>query len=168
MHPGMMYWWKTHRGGGDCEASAEYGDGQGWRRHHHHGHRHWREWAASHHDGDLGAGAFGVRRPLRFLAYKLDLDEHQVGELARILSELKTDRAQAEVDGRRATTAFADALSGESFDAGKATAAGAIRVTAAEQLRDAVVKALGQIHALLEPSQRERLAYLIRTGTLQI
>src|SRR2546427_6083994 len=29
-------------------------------------------WAAPPDHGDLGAGAFGVRRPLRFLAYKLD------------------------------------------------------------------------------------------------
>src|SRR3954465_2099727 len=47
---------------------------------------------------DGGGGGFGVRRPLRFLAYKLELDERQVAELARILSELKTERAQAEVD----------------------------------------------------------------------
>jgi hypothetical protein len=37
---------------------------------------------------------------VRFLAYKLELDERQVGELARILDELKTERAQAEVDRR--------------------------------------------------------------------
>jgi Spy/CpxP family protein refolding chaperone len=103
-----------------------------------------------------------------FLAYKLDLDEQQVSELARILSELKTERAQAEVDGRRATAALADAIAGEQFNAERANDAGAMRVGTAEHLRDAVIKALGRIHALLEPEQRERLAYLIRTGTLQI
>ncbi|HSZ81269.1 MAG TPA: hypothetical protein VLA14_03255, partial [Polyangia bacterium] len=37
-------------------------------------------------DGDgFGGGAFGVRRPLRFLAYKLELDERQVAALARVL-----------------------------------------------------------------------------------
>src|SRR5689334_11293210 len=35
--------------------------------------------------GDEGAGAFGVRRPLRFLAHKLQLDDAQVAQLARIL-----------------------------------------------------------------------------------
>ena len=45
----------------------------------------------------FGSG-FGVRRPLRFLAHKLELDDRQIGELARILDELKTERAQAEVD----------------------------------------------------------------------
>ena len=58
------------------------------------------------------AGGFGVRRPLRFLAHRLGLDEPQVAALARILDELKTDRAQAEVDRRRTLATFADALSG--------------------------------------------------------
>jgi hypothetical protein len=35
-------------------------------------------------------------------------------------------------------------------------------------LRDAVLKALQQIHAVLNPDQRTRLAYLIRTGALLI
>src|SRR5262245_562614 len=65
---------------------------------------------------DEGIGGFGVRRPLRFLAHKLDLDDRQVAELARILDELKTERAQAEVDRRRTVSAFADALSGDAFD----------------------------------------------------
>ena len=117
---------------------------------------------------DFGAGAFGVRRPLRFLAHKLDLDERQIAELARILDELKTERAQAEVDQRRTISAFADALTGDAFDAAKATEGGQLRVKTAERLRDAVLKALGQIHALLNAEQRGRLAYLIRTGTLVI
>ena len=169
MYPGMLYWWKAHRGGGSCDAFAGCGssarEAHGWRRERR---QRWREYAASQHDSELGAGAFGVRRPLRFLAYKLDLDEQQVAELARILSDLKTERAQAEVDGRRAMAAFADAIASASFDAQRANEAGTMRVATAEHLRDAVVKALNRIHALLEPEQRERLAYLIRTGTLQV
>jgi Spy/CpxP family protein refolding chaperone len=113
-------------------------------------------------------GSFGVRRPLRFLAYKLDLDEPQVAELARILDELKTERAQAEVDRRRTLTAFADALAEGGFDAGKAAEGGQLRVQSAERLRDAVLKALERIHAVLKPEQRARLAYLIRSGTLTL
>ena len=79
-----------------------------WMRHHgrHHGFE------------EEGFGGFGVRRPLRFLAHKLDLDEKQITELARILDELKTERAQAAVDDRRALADFADSLAGEAFDAG--------------------------------------------------
>jgi Spy/CpxP family protein refolding chaperone len=109
-----------------------------------------------------------VRRPLRFLAFKLELDDAQVDELAKILNELKTERAQAAVDDRRTTAAFADAVGGETFDESKVTSAAAERVKSAERLKDAVTKALGRIHALLEPAQRAKLAYLIRTGTLSI
>jgi Spy/CpxP family protein refolding chaperone len=113
-------------------------------------------------------GGFGVRRPLRFLAHKLDLDDRQVTELARILDELKTERAQAEVDRRRTLSAFADALTGDAFDAAKAGEGGGLRVKSAERLRDAVLKALREIHAVLNAEQRVRLAYLIRTGTLAV
>src|SRR4051794_551548 len=116
----------------------------------------------------FGSGAFGVRRPLRFLAYKLELDERQVGELARVLDELKTERAQGEVDRRRSLSAFADAVSGEAFDQLRAKEAADLRVATAERLRDAVTKALARIHALLDNEQRERLGYLIRTGVLAI
>ncbi|HZU34760.1 MAG TPA: periplasmic heavy metal sensor [Gemmataceae bacterium] len=125
---------------------------------------HWGHGGEAFEEG-LGGG-LGVRRPLRFLAHKLDLDERQVAELARILNDLKTDRAQAEVDRRRSLTAFADALVNDNFDAGKAAEGGALRVSSAERLRDAVLKALREIHAILNPDQRVRLAYLIRTGTL--
>jgi len=165
MYPGMMYWWRSHHRG---ERHAFRGCDPTGRAHH--GHESgWRSFRASggHYD-DLGPAAFGVRRPLRFLAYKLDLDEAQVTELAAILNDLKTERAQAEVDGRRATAAFADAVAGDSFDGQRAAEGGTTRVRAAEHLRDAVQKALGRIHVLLRPEQRQKLAYLIRTGTLRL
>lgn len=123
-----------------------------------------------HHDeeGFGGGGGFGVRRPLRVLAYKLGLDEKQVADLARVLDELKTERAQAAVDDRRTLADFADALGGEAFDAAKAAAAGERRVASASRLRDTLIRALGQIHAILNPEQRQRFAYLIRTGVLTV
>jgi Spy/CpxP family protein refolding chaperone len=113
-------------------------------------------------------GGFGVRRPLRFLAHRLALNDDQLAEMARILDELKTERAQAEVDRRRSVAAFADALASDTFDAAKAGQGGEQRVKSAERLRDAVVKALQQIHAVLNAEQRVQLAYLIRTGTLLV
>jgi Spy/CpxP family protein refolding chaperone len=115
-----------------------------------------------------GGGGFGVRRPLRFLAHKLNLDERQIAALARILDQLKTERAQAEVDRRRTVAAFADALTGDTFDAARAAQGGELRIQSATRLREAVLQALQQIHALLNPDQRARLAYLIRTGALVI
>ena len=111
---------------------------------------------------------FGVRRPLRFLAYKLELDDKQIEQLARILDELKTERAQSAVDDRRSLSEFADALAGEAFDIPKAAAGADRRVESSRRLRDAVVRALQQIHAILNPEQRAKLAYLIRTGVLLV
>lgn len=118
--------------------------------------------------GDGGGWGFGVRRPLRFLAHKLGLDEKQMVELAQILDELKTERAQAEVDRRRTVSAFADAIAKSAFDETRASEASKLRVQSAEQLGVAVNRALQKIHALLDDDQRGRLAYLIRTGVLTL
>jgi Spy/CpxP family protein refolding chaperone len=154
MHPGM-FWWHARR-------RAACGENATWQ-------------GAAHGGGggggggeDFGGGNFGVRRPLRFLAYKLDLDEAQVTELASVLNELKTERAQAEVDHRRSTSALADAVAAESFDETKAQGAGTERVKSTERVQAAVVRALGRIHALLRPEQRAKLAYLLRTGALSM
>jgi Spy/CpxP family protein refolding chaperone len=154
MHPGMFFW-HGHRGA----TCGSHGD-----------------WHNAHFGGggggaggdEFGGGSFGVRRPLRFLAYKLNLDEAQVSDLAAILNELKTERAQAEVDQRRTTTAFADAIAEESFDEAKARSAADDRVKSAERVQAAVSRALGRIHAVLKPEQRAKLAYLLRTGALSM
>jgi Spy/CpxP family protein refolding chaperone len=70
------------------------------------------------------------------------------------------------VDDRRTLTAFADAVAGETFDEARAGEAAGQRVKSADRLQATVAKALGSIHALLNPEQRTRLAYLIRTGAL--
>jgi hypothetical protein len=59
-------------------------------------------------------------------------------------------------------------LAGEAFDAAKASSAGDRRVASATKLRDAVLRFLQQIHAILNLDQRAKLAYLIRTGTLAV
>ena len=169
MHPGMMWWLKRARRHG-CEGGPMHaGDGEAT----HAGEGGWHAGPWGHHGGgggdDFGGGgAFGVRRPLRFLAYKLNLSEEQVAQLARVLDELKTERAQAAVDDRRTVAAFADALGLEKFEEAKAKEGGGLRVKSAERLRDAVVAALGKIHGLLDAGQRAQLAYLIRTGVLSI
>jgi Spy/CpxP family protein refolding chaperone len=167
MHPGMFEWLNARR----REAFQEFGEhaacgprGGPWARHHGHGDGH------GHDGGDGGEafGGFGVRRPLRFLAYKLELDEAQVTELAAVLSELKTERAQAAVDQRRTTSSLAESVAGESFDEAKAKAAADERTKSTERVQAAVVRALARIHTLLKPEQRVKLAYLLRTGALSI
>ncbi len=89
-------------------------------------------------------------------------------ELATILNELKTERAQAAVDHRRTTSALADAVAAEAFDEAKARTAADERVKSTERLEGAVARSIGRIHALLKPEQRGKLAYLLRTGALSM
>jgi Spy/CpxP family protein refolding chaperone len=102
------------------------------------------------------------------MAHKLDLDDEQVETLARILGDLKTERAQASVDRERSVARVADALEGEVFDEAAAASALALRVASAERLKDAVAAALRASHDMLRPEQRRRLAYLLRSGALTI
>jgi Spy/CpxP family protein refolding chaperone len=162
MHPGIFARWNARRNASCGEGAGCGPQAGGW-----HGHGESYEAAGGAGD-DVGGGSFGVRRPLRFLAFKLDLKDAQVTELASILSELKTERAQAAVDHRRTTSALAEAVAAESFDEAKVKAAAGQRVKSDELVQTAVVRALGRIHALLEPEQRSKLAYLLRTGALSI
>ena len=146
-----------------------------WKHHHHHDHHeghgprrgHGFHGRGSGHGGG-GGGPFGTRRPLRFLAHKLELDEEQIGKMAATLDDLKTERAQAHVDDRRATKLYAEAVSAAKFDAGKAAEAARQRTSSVERVQAAVVSALAEIFELLDPDQRERLALLIRTGPLTL
>lgn len=165
MHP--FAWWHARRDGacGEGAGCGPHGGGGPWR-----GRGHGGPPFGGHGGGgdEWGGGGFGVRRPLRFLAWKLELEEEQVAQLAAILGDLKTERAQAAVDDRRAVASLADAVAAESFDEAKVSAATGDRAKSAERLQAAVAKALGRIHALLTPEQRSRFAYLLRTGVLGI
>jgi Spy/CpxP family protein refolding chaperone len=167
-----MGWWKHARGEGHghcgAAASCEAGEaGRGWGCH--------RRGHGREDDVHAGAGiepdemgAFGVRRPLRFLAHRLDLDESQVAKLAAILGDLKTERAQVAVDQRRRIAAIAEAMEAAVLDEAKLAEAGDEQVKSAERLRGAVSKALRVIHGILDEEQRKRFAYLLRTGVLSM
>lgn len=172
MHPAFFHFWNERRrhhhhhqhaehgcgpfgsaggpgGGSDREAPWGFGPPPGW-------------------GPGGGGGGFGVRRPLRFLAHKLDLDEPQVETLARLLDELKTERAQAEVDERRTLTSIAAAMEGDTFDATRAEEGLQARTKSTEQVQKAVHRALVGIHAALRTEQRTRFAYLLRTGAVTL
>lgn len=121
-----------------------------------------------HFPGFSHSPGLGVRRPLRFLAWKLQLDEAQMKQVATILDQLKIERAQAEVDDRRAVSLLAEAAEGETFDRTKAEEAAALRTKSAGVVQQKVVESLERLHALLSPEQRGRLAYLLRTGALMM
>jgi len=113
-------------------------------------------------------GGFGVRRPLRFLAHKLELNDEQVTRLAAILSALKTERAQSEVDSRRRTASLAEAFEAASFDAAKVEAAASEQAKSAERLQNSIKPALTEMHELFDDAQRKKFAYLLRAGVLSI
>jgi len=73
MYPGFMHW-KARRCAEYRAAAGGYGSEGGGRR------ERWAYAMAGEEDAPFGFGGghFGVRRPLRFLAYRLDLDDAQV------------------------------------------------------------------------------------------
>jgi hypothetical protein len=116
-----------------------------------------------------GAGpTFGVRRPLRFLAWKLDLSEEQIRRLADILGRLKTARAQNRVDWERSVGDVADAFPAANFDAERLRQALEGRTRSTETLQRELLDALRGIHDVLDEDQRREFAYLLRSGGLVI
>jgi len=159
MHPSFYYRWKCARSAARGEARAGAG-GEGEAR------GGGETWWAGHREGS--GPYFGVRRPLRFMAHRLNLEEDQTQTLARILSDIKTERAQVEVDDRRAVGQIADALDTDALDLPRIEAALRSRVESAERLEKAVRKVLEETHALLNREQRAQLAYMLRSGQLTI
>jgi Spy/CpxP family protein refolding chaperone len=89
-------------------------------------------------------------------------------QVAAILDQLKIERAQAEVDDRRAVSLLAEAAEGDTFDRAKAEEAAALRTKSAGVVQQKVIQSIERLHALLSPEQRGRLAYLLRTGALMM
>jgi hypothetical protein len=112
-----------------------------------------------------GAGpAFGVRRPLRFLAWKLDMSEGQIRQLADVLGRLKTARAQNRVDWERSVGEVADAFPAAAFDTEGVRKALEGRTRSSEALQRELLTALQGIHDVLDEDQRREFAYLLRSG----
>ena len=163
MHPGFIHHWRRrYRAELGAPLYGCYGaDGGGGSR--------W-AWEASRRFGDpaFGAEGFGARRPVRFLAMRLGLDDAQVARLAKIVERLRVEREQAAVDTRRAAGALADALEGEALEAARVEEATRLRVDAARRVQESVARALAELHALLDAEQREELASLIRSGVVHL
>ena len=111
---------------------------------------------------------FGIRRPLRHLTWKLELDEDQVREMADILARLKTARAQTRVDREASVNDLAQAFGSEGFDDEKAAEAIERRKTSVGGQEDSVLKALRRIHEILDADQRAEFAYQLRSGSLEL
>ena len=114
-----------------------------------------------------GAGV-GVRRPLRYLTYQLDLDESQRRRIARVLDDVKTAREQTSLDERKTLSAVADLVTGESVSADALSEALAPRTASMQALHEVIAEALREIAATLDPDQREEFAYLLRSDAFKI
>jgi Spy/CpxP family protein refolding chaperone len=108
---------------------------------------------------------FGVRRPLRHLAWKLNLNEEQVRGLVDILDRLKTGYGQARLDRQRSTSDVATAFDADTFDQAQMRAALESRTRATDALNRELLTALEALYALLNAEQRREFAYLLRSGS---
>ena len=138
----------------DCEEEEQAP--KSWYAHREHGHRRRR------------SGSFGVRRPLRFLSYQLDLDETQRRRIAAVLDAVKVEREQGAVDEKRTLGALADLVTTEDVSTDSLKDALSGRVKSTEQLQKRIAKALKEIVGVLDPDQREEFAYLLRSGAFRI
>lgn len=111
---------------------------------------------------------FGIRRPLRHLTWKLDLDEDQVREMADILARLKTARARARVEREGSVNDLAQAFAGEDFDDEKAAEAIERRKNGVGEQEDSVLEALRRIYEMLDADQRAEFAYQLRSGSVDL
>ena len=105
--------------------------------------------------------SFGVRRPLRYLAYQLDLTDDQTRRIAVILDRLKTEQEQVRLDESRTISALAELIVREGVSIDELTDALQPRVASAERMRLVTARAVQEVQALLTREQREEFAYLL-------
>ncbi|MEM6710316.1 MAG: hypothetical protein AAF648_16160 [Pseudomonadota bacterium] len=126
-------------------------------------------WQHYEHRRHGSGGGFGVRRPLRFLAHRLELDENQVRRLAVVLDRLKSEREQARLDDERAMSRAAELLiDGQLPERSAFEDSLAARRDSLQRLDEATTDALVHIAELLDPDQRREFAYLLSTRALAL
>lgn len=104
---------------------------------------------------------FAVKRPLRFLMHKLDLDEEQTMVVADAISDFRIERDQADVDRRRAKKSLVRAMDEDDFDRSAAEEALADKLKTQRAVNEAFLDGLQRIHAVLDADQRKKLAFLL-------
>jgi hypothetical protein len=136
-----------------CEEEEET---KPWQEHRQHRHRSRR------------SGSFGVRRPLRYLSYQLDLDESQRRKIAVALDSVKVEREQNALDEKKTIGDLADLVSNPEVSTDSLTQALPPRVRGTEQLQRCIAAALKDIVGVLDPDQRDEFVYLLRSGAFRI
>lgn len=162
--------WYAHAYGGGCGSACGGYVRHGWHGHHgHHGHH--GPWGGGFHEPDGGwAGPQGglgnrwLRGGLFMVMRRLQLTPDQQTVVREELERLGTSLREHRQEWSTSRRDVAQAMRGESFDA---TVMGELFGRHDERLteaRKAVMEALGKIHAVLDETQRARLAELIDRG----
>jgi hypothetical protein len=128
----------------------------------------WYESHGHHWKSGRRSGSFGVRRPLRYLSYQLDLDESQRRRIAIVLDAVKTEREQAALDEKKMAADLADLVAKPELTDEALSRVLSVRVSSTDRVQKQVASAIREIVTALDPDQREEFAYLLRTGTIQI
>ncbi|MDH3641625.1 MAG: hypothetical protein OES38_05985 [Gammaproteobacteria bacterium] len=113
-------------------------------------------------------GGFGVRRPLRYLSYQLDLDERQRRHIAAALDRLKIEREQGKLDKKKTVSALAELVTRDDVSVDELRRALSPRVASTENLQIVIATAVQEIASVLDPDQREEFAHLLRSGVLDL
>ena len=113
-------------------------------------------------------GGFGVRRPLRYLSHRLDLDDQQRRVIAACFDRIKLEREQAALDRKRSDSQVADKLTQVPLAVEDLQQAMAPRSDIAQRLQATMAKELYEIVQVLDDEQREEFAYLVRSGVVKL
>jgi hypothetical protein len=147
-----LYWPMRHAFAGNCNTRSTSPEAlvkENYMQTRWHGHR---------------GASFGVRRPLRYLAHNLDLDEHQVRRMATVLNQLKTEREQAALDEKRTIAGLAALMETGTPTLEDCRTELAGRTRATEQLNEETAKSIVAICELLDDDQRAEFVNLMLTG----
>ena len=119
------------------------------------------------HEG-RGTSGFGIRRPLRYLAYHLDLDDGQLRRVAAAFDRLKTEREQTRVDELRTANELGELVAEHSPGIDDVKAALQPRVSATERQQLAVARAVHDIAQVLDEEQRQQFVALLSSQTIKL
>ena len=141
--------WGRHGGyGGGCGHRGGGWDRDGW------GDR----------EGYGRGGGFGPTIFLRGLFERLDTSPGQEKVIKEAIEELRSSGSKVKDELRASRADVAKAVKSPSFDETVMGELFARHDTSIEEMRRAVVGAIGKVHAVLDDRQRERLAEMIESG----
>lgn len=115
-----------------------------------------------------GSAGFGIRRPLRYLVHRLDLDDSQTRRMAAVLNQLKTEREQAQLDEKRTVTAVAELMSEDTPTLDEVQAALKPRIDSVEKLNTEVAKAVVAISDFLDEDQKDEFVSLLLAESITL